>query len=105
MKSILDKNTLNKKVKMIGKIINFFKKTSEETKGETPEGLCPNCWGEQKYDNIIREMYRDQQINVNNNEANYAFIQKFVVEHLDGIKLKKGNNSFQCPTCKVVVDK
>jgi hypothetical protein len=84
---------------MIEKIISFFKKNKEETKGETPEGLCPNCWGEFEYDNQIREMYKDRQIDVNNNQANYAFIQNFMVTHLNGIHLKKGNNSFECPTC------
>ena len=57
-------------------------------------------WGKQEYDHEIREMYKDKQIDVNNHEANYAFIQDFVVTHIDGIKLKKGNNSFECPTCR-----
>ena len=89
---------------MINSLINFFKKSPEETKDTVPEGLCPNCWGSQKYDNVIREMYRDKQIDVNNKEANHTFIQDFVVSKLDGIKLKKGDNSYQCPTCKVVID-
>ena len=85
---------------MIEKLISFFKKPASETKDETPEGFCPNCWGKQEYDNVIRELYEDKQIDVNNHTANYAFIQDFVVNKLDGIHLKKGNNSFECPTCK-----
>jgi hypothetical protein len=46
-------------------------------------------------------LYRDRQIDVNNHEANYAFIQDFVVTHLDGIRLKKGANSLDCPTCQM----
>ena len=86
---------------MIETLLQFFSKTKEETKGKTPEGICPNCWGEQEYNNQIREMYEDKQIEVNNREANYSFIQEFVVTHIEGIKLKKGNNSFECPTCKM----
>jgi len=86
---------------MIEKLIAFFKKSKEDTSGKSPSGFCPNCWGSQEYDNQIREMYKDQQVNVNNHEANYAFIQDFVVTHLDGIHLKKGNNSFECPTCRM----
>ena len=86
---------------MIDKLISFFKKSDSETKDQVPDEMCPNCWGEQQYDGQIREMYKDKQIDVNNNEANYAFIQKFVVKHIDGIHLKKGNNSLECPTCKV----
>lgn len=85
---------------MIETLISFFKKTKAETKGITPSGLCPNCWGSQEYDNQIREMYKDQQVEVNNHEANYAFIQKFVVTHVDGIHLKSANNNFECPTCR-----
>lgn len=88
---------------MIEKLINFFRQPVEKTIGKTPEGLCPNCWGEQDYDNMIRKMYSDMQIDVNNHDANYSFIQDFVVTNLDGIKLIKGNNSFECPTCKLKI--
>lgn len=86
---------------MIDKLIRFFKRPKQETKGQAPEGFCPNCWGNQEYDGQIREMYEDKQIDVNNHEANYAFIQKFVVKHVDGIHLKKGKDSLDCPTCRV----
>ena len=85
---------------MINTLISFFSKSKEEVKEQTPEGYCPNCWGKQEYDNQVREMYEDKQIDVNNGSANYAFVQEFVVKHLDGIHLKKGNNSLECPTCK-----
>jgi len=86
---------------MIERLISFFKKSKEETKGKSPGGFCPNCWGSQEYDNQIRELYRDKQVDVNNQEANYAFIQDFVVTHIKGIHLKKGKNSLECPTCRV----
>jgi len=89
---------------MIEKLINFFKKPVEETKGKTPEGFCPNCWGEQEYDNKIREMHVDKQIDVNNNKAHYAFIQDFVVNEIDGIHLKKEITGLVCPTCKMKYD-
>ena len=85
---------------MINTLLSFFKKRKKETQGNTPEGYCPNCWGSQEYDNEIRELYKDKQVDVNNHEAHYAFIQDFVVNHIDGIKLKRGNNSLECPTCR-----
>ncbi|MDA3907083.1 MAG: hypothetical protein PF484_13505 [Bacteroidales bacterium] len=84
---------------MVNTLIRFFSLSAMETKGKTPEGLCPNCWGEQEYDNMIRKMYIDKQIDVNNRKANHAFIQDFLVTRLQGIKLVKGKNSFECPTC------
>ncbi len=47
-------------------------------------------------------MYEDKQIEVNNYKASHAFIQEFVVTQLSGIKLVKGNNSFECPTCRTI---
>lgn len=85
---------------MIDKLIGFFKRPVEETSEKIPEGLCPNCWGSQEYDRQIRELYVDKQIDVNNHEANYSFIQDFVVNKVSGITLSKGGNSFECPTCK-----
>ncbi len=90
---------------MVEKLISFFKKPAKETKGKAPEGVCPNCWGEQEYDNVIRDMYIDKQIDVNNHDSNYAFIQDFVVNRINGIKLVKGNNSSECPTCRTVYPK
>lgn len=90
---------------MIETLINFFKQSPTETKNKVPEGLCPNCWGEQEYDKQIREMYTDKQIDVNNHSVNYAFIQKFVVNRIQGIQLKKEIHGFECPTCKVVRSK
>ncbi len=88
---------------MIEKLVAFFKRPKEETQGNAPEGYCPNCWGSQEYDNEIREMYEDKQVDVNNHEANHAFIQDFVVTHLNGIHLKKGDTSFECPTCHLKI--
>jgi hypothetical protein len=85
---------------MIENLIKFFKKTKEETTGKAPEGVCPNCWGAQEYDNKVRELYRDKQIDVNNHEANYAFIQDFVVNNINGIKLIRDGERSLCPSCR-----
>ncbi len=86
-------------MELVDTLINFFKNPKEETKNQTPEGICPNCWGAQEYDNKIRELLVDKQIDINNKGANHAFIQDFVVKNLDGIKLKKGNDGMHCMVC------
>lgn len=86
---------------LIKNIASYFQSSSEK-KPVAPEGLCPNCWGNQEYDNVIRELMVDKQIDVNNHEASHAFIQKFVVERVNGITLQKGVNGYTCPTCKIV---
>lgn len=82
---------------MTEELISFFKKPAKEPKNEVLEGVCSNCWGAQEYDHEIRELYKDKQIDVNNHEANHGFIQKFVITHIDVIRLKKGNSSSECP--------
>lgn len=84
---------------LINRLEAFFKQAEKDTKNIPPKGYCPNCWGQQEYDHEIRNLYEDKQIDVNNHEANYAFIQDFVVNHLEGIHLIKGNNGYECPTC------
>jgi len=86
---------------MINKLIEFFKRPKEEIGAKPPEGVCPNCWGQQEYAGRIREMFKDKQIDVNNLQASHAFIQEFVIKHIDGIRLIKGNNGLECPTCKL----
>lgn len=86
---------------MIEKLIAFFKKPAAETQNQNPEGVCPNCWGKQEYDSMVRELYEDKQIDVNNGLANHNFIKEFVVNRIDGIRLKKGNSGLECPTCRV----
>ena len=71
---------------------------------ETPQNVCPNCWGDQEYGNVIREKYKDAQIDVNNQKSKHAFIQNFIVTHLKGIKLKSTVNGQECPSCKVHFD-
>lgn len=63
-------------------------------------GACPNCWGSQEYDNVIRQLTEDKQIDVKNHSSKHAFIQDFVVKHVKGIQLKKGNDGMTCNKCK-----
>ena len=86
---------------MMKSLKNMFKKRPDEF-DQVPEGVCPNCWGEQEYGNVVREKYKDLQIEVNNRSSKHAFIQDFVVTHLKGIQLKSQINGQECPTCHVI---
>lgn len=69
-------------------------------KNKVPEGVCPNCWGKQEYGNKVRILLEDKQVDVSNKNARHAFIKDFVVKNIDGIRLKKHNTNYECPTCK-----
>lgn len=85
-------------MELIDNIVNYFKKPPAQTKNTSPKGTCPVCWGYQAYDAKIRKRYKDKQIDVNNHKASYTMIKKFVIEHLDDIRLKEGD-IHDCPTC------
>ncbi len=86
------------------KLGNLFNKKPKDEFSEVPAGYCPNCWGDQEYGNLIRDKYEDRQIRVNDHDSTskYAFIQEFIVTHLDGIKLKSTIYGMECPKCHVV---
>jgi len=67
----------------------------------TNAGVCPNCWGSQEYDNVVRELTVDKQIDINNHSSKHAFIQDFVVNQVEGIHLKKGDSGLTCTKCKI----
>jgi len=84
--------------------MNFLKKLLEGSPKSKVEELtndyCPNCWGDQEYGDVVREKFQDPQIDINNHEAKYAFVQKFMVTHLKGIKLQNTLEGKECPRCK-----
>lgn len=79
-------------------IVNFLKKTEEETKDKAPEGVCNLCWGRQQYDGKIRTLFKDKQIDVNNHKDSYMLVQDFVKKHIDGMTLKSDLVE-DCPYC------
>lgn len=85
---------------LIENLISFFDKPESDREGKSPEGLCSLCWGHQKYDHQIREIYKDKQIDVGNHRAKYTRVKDFVVNKVDGIRLRKEEaNIHECPTC------
>jgi len=85
----------------INSIITYITGKRNGSEAKAPEGVCPNCWVKQEYDNEIRDMVEDPQIEVNSGSTKYAFIQDFVVNHIDGIKLRSAINGTECPRCKM----
>lgn len=83
---------------LIENILQFLRKSEQETQGKSPEGTCPVCWGYQAYDTKIRKMLKDKQIDVNNHKDSYMKVQKFMVKYVDGIRLKQGRVE-ECSTC------
>jgi len=86
-------------MKLIDTLTNFFFHSREQTKDQTPQGICSLCWGYESYDGKIREFFEDKQIDINNHKKRYMIIQDFLANHIDGPKLKRAHTK-ECNECK-----
>lgn len=84
---------------IIDRLSEFFARPADETAGQAPGDVCANCWGVYEYDSKIREIARDRQIDVTNGVERYSFIKDFVVNHIDGIRLRDEGLGSTCPNC------
>ena len=82
---------------LVKNIKYFFKaKASQEKTGSAPEGICPNCWGEQEWEGQYYEMMRAKNITPETDTYN-SFIKEIVTTHIDGIAIK--HDTLSCTTC------
>ncbi|MEN0004189.1 MAG: hypothetical protein AAF798_08600 [Bacteroidota bacterium] len=87
-------------MKWIQTLANYFQPT---TTSETAKNLCANCWGHQEWDDRTRQMMEDKQVDVNNGLKRYDFIRKFVVNRIEGIRLRPvKEDSLMCLACESV---
>lgn len=90
---------VNKSPDIIDNIIHYFQGVNNKAEVEiSPVGTCPICWGYQEYDQKIRTLLKDKQIDVNNHKDSYMLIQEFMKLHIDGITLEEGIVK-DCPKC------
>jgi len=69
-------------MKLIEILTDYFSHPAEKTVDKTPNGICALCWGYERYDGKIREMFKDKQIDVNNHRARYMLIQEFLANQV-----------------------
>jgi hypothetical protein len=74
---------------------------SKEHKEETPEGLCPNCWGREEYGGKFYEAVKNNKTDINSTNPNVGWIQDYADKHLSGIQLKPTEEGMVCSKCKV----
>lgn len=79
------------------RFLSLFKTKKVTVSVESPKD-CPFCWGYQEYGTTTRIMAQDKQIDVKNHRDKYVKVGKFMVEHVDGFKNKKGIVE-RCPKC------
>ncbi len=75
---------------LIDNLYSCFKKPEKAVMETSSDVECPVCWGYQEYDSEIRTIFEDKHIDVKNHKDHYMKVQKFMVEHLKGVRYKKG---------------
>lgn len=76
----------------------FNKKINNEPTDDAPEGICPNCWGKQEWDNEFYEFIKGSK-NDKRDETYNNFINKIVETNISGIAIQK--DTYTCKTCNV----
>lgn len=66
---------------------------------ETPEGVCPNCWGRQEYQGKFFEAVKREGIDTQNLAEKKGWIQAYAEQHLSGIKLSQKEQTITCVSC------
>lgn len=80
-------------------IKNYFTfKGSNSSTEKAPLAICPNCWGEQKWDGEFYKLNKGNKL-VGNEQIYNNFINKFVESNISGIAI--GKDPYECQTCKI----
>lgn len=83
-------------MKLLEWIQSFF---SGESKENTPEGYCPNCWGRQEYGGTFIKAMDQEKIDLKNLSMKRGWITAYAEKNLEGIKLSDKNGKKSCPSC------
>ena len=82
---------------LIENIKTYFKnKAVKKEVGESPEGVCPNCWGKQEWEGEYYSFVKGE--NGNPSTETYNSFIKDVARKLDKITID--SNTYTCETCK-----
>lgn len=68
-----------------------------KTGKQAPPETCPVCWGWQEYDGKVRIKVRDKQADVNHHKKRYTQTKQFLIDYIDGAKLKEGKTIDENP--------
>ncbi len=68
---------------------------------ETPDGICPNCWGQQEYGDEFFNLVKKEGIDINTVDERSGWILEYANKYLPGIMLHETEGDMACTTCKL----
>jgi hypothetical protein len=66
-----------------------------------PEGVCPNCWGRQEYQDKVYQAIKHKGREFNKLGNKKGWIDAYAQEQFKEIWLRKTGDNNTCPTCQV----
>jgi hypothetical protein len=82
-------------------LLNFLKKKPSPGDGNTPDGLCPNCWGQQQYGGKFFEAVKNYDVDINAKNPHTGWVKEYADKYLTKIELKIQDNQLVCQNCKI----
>ena len=88
---------------LLQSLLSFLKKKDTPEALKAPEGLCPNCWGRDEYGGHFYERVKQENLDINSNDANVGWINAYANKNLKGIALRRTGNGEEmiCDKCKI----
>ncbi len=87
---------------LIQSLLSWLKKKDNlEVTTDTPEGLCPNCWGREEYGGKFYEAVKNHRANANEKDPEKGWIQDYADKNLAGIRLSDKGDQSVCSKCKL----
>ncbi|MGI9550552.1 MAG: hypothetical protein ACR2MT_05090 [Aurantibacter sp.] len=88
--------------KIFESLLNYLKKKPSPGDGTTPEGLCPNCWGQQEYGGKFFEAVKNYDVDINAKDPHVGWVAEYANKYLTRIALKEHDDKLVCQSCKIV---
>ena len=79
----------------------FNNKEKGSNSSDSPEGMCPNCWGYNEWDGEYYEVIKDKHLTPGGDRYD-SFISKIVDKHIK--TTHKHENKYICTSCDKEID-
>lgn len=86
---------------LIKSLTDYFKKNPTNKTEEAPDGICPNCWGEQEYGGKFYEASRNYNNDINSHDPHVGWVKEYANKYLLNIELQKKDDQLVCQNCKL----
>ena len=86
---------------LVESLLNYLKKKPSPGDGSIPQGICPNCWGQQEYEGKFFEAVRNYHVDINEKDPTAGWVKEYAEKNLIGIQLEHQHDQVVCPKCKV----